>query len=390
MSIKLLQIASRIKSNEIREKILFTLYAVYEIDYYFFGVSRINSLFDTSRITFMVNLLVMIGLSLFVLVNHYTLPEIVIIGFGVLLGLYAFVIVKLNVLLISVLFMSAAKKVKLNWFIRRDFILRTTLLISIIFANRIGWIPSVVGLREGTFTFVRDSLGFGQFNITGALIMICILEYIYLNFGKLTAFAYESILILVFLTLVTTNSRGSMLAVLLYVLFSWIYQNHPEAMGQFVKRNGELVKYQFGIFSIFSIAIVTWFDYNSSFWKTLNNLVSDRINILNQYYLKFGIHLLPQKVGDYRSAGAIVMDNVYATLAIQYGLLILLIFVIVYYVLAKRAFQAKNIGFVLMLVVLMVFGLIESTFFIIGINFTIMMVFANVETENDSKLGSVS
>lgn len=377
------------KDISIREKLFFILYALYEISYYIFGASRINTFFNTSHLTFGINLLVMLGLVFFIATNKYTFNQFVIISVGLLLGLYAFWIVKLNILLMAVMFMGAAKNVNLNRFIRADLILRTVLLCSIIFANRIGLIPSLTGLREGPITIVRNTLGFGQYNITGALIMICLLEYMYLKFGRISIWGYGVIFIVIFLTLALTNSRGSMLASILYVCASVLTQFRFRWFQRFTKWLAIHAGYIFILLTIISTITVMSFNGNNSIWQTVNRISSDRINILSQYYQQFGMPLLPQAVSTYRSAGIIVMDNVYVTLAIQYGVLVLGLFTIFYYVLCQRALFRDNIEFILMLIALMIFGMIESTFFMIGINFTLIMVFANSSPVSDHILRSV-
>jgi len=376
-------------SGTLRERIFFGLYALYEVCYYLFGVSSINSFFNTSKLTLSINLLVIIGLTFFVVTNKYTFNQILLVSISILLGLYAFLVVKLNVLLMGVMFMAAAKNVNLNRFIKKDFYLRTILLSMIILANRIGWIPSRTGLREGKlFTIVRDTLGFGQFNITGALIMICVLEYVYLNFGRLTSLSYQVITLVVVLTLVLTNSRGSMLAVILYVVASWETQYHLKRYKVIALKQALYSKYIFILFTLISTITVALFNYSAAAWRAINYVTSDRVNILNQYFHQFGISLLPQVVKDYRSAGIIVMDNIYVTLAIQYGVLILMMFVIYYYILCNNALLKGNIEFIILVVTLMIFGMIESTFFIPGINFTVMMVFANLTPQKEHKLRS--
>ncbi|WP_373880082.1 O-antigen ligase family protein [Levilactobacillus brevis] len=367
------------KLVDIRENAVFLLYAIYEVCYYVFGVSRINTFFDTSHITFAVNLLVLMCLTFYILTIHYTLEQFLVISFGMLAGLYAYYALGLNVLLIGVMFMAVAKEISLNNFIQKDFKLRATLLLGIILANRVGLIPSLTGLRLGTITIVRDSLGFGQYNITGALIMICILEYIYLNFGRVPDYGYGISALVIILTLILTNSRGSMLASIIYVCLSWLCQYRNENYNAFLTFWKNKFKYTFVAFTAISLFIVSIFNPESSVWQSINQLTSDRINILNQYFRTFGIPALPQQVSDYRSAGTIVMDNVYVTLAIQYGIIVLALFIFCYYVICKRAVDEKNFAFVLMLQALMIFGVIESTFFIVGINFTVMMIFANLK-----------
>ena len=114
-------------SGTLRERIFFGLYALYEVCYYLFGVSSINSFFNTSKLTLSINLLVIIGLTFFVVTNKYTFNQILLVSISILLGLYAFLVVKLNVLLMGVMFMAAAKNVNLNRFIKKDFYLRTIL-----------------------------------------------------------------------------------------------------------------------------------------------------------------------------------------------------------------------------------------------------------------------
>lgn len=375
-----------LKDPEAKFKALFVLYATYEITYIVFGVSRINTFFNTSSLTFGVNLVVLIGLMVLILTNRYTLEEFILISLGIAMGLYAFYALKLNVLFMCVMFMAAAKSIDINLFIKKDFKLRTLLVGSIIIANRFGLIPSVTGLREGTITIVRDSLGFGQYNITGALIMICVLEYLYLNFGETPNYGYGLIAVIIVLMLVLTNSRGSMLAAIIYSGASWFYQYKTEMFEKVVSQLQSYSKYVFGALTVISISVVAIFNYSTPFWQFINRLTSDRVNILNQYLAKFGIPFLPQQVSDYRSAGIIVMDNIYVTLAIQYGIIVLVLFIVYYYLLCQQAVLKNNFALVIMAVTLMIFGMIESTFFIVGVNITVMMVFSNLDSIKQEKL----
>ncbi|MFC6179782.1 hypothetical protein [Lactiplantibacillus daowaiensis] len=366
------------KRESLREKLFFWLYAIYETCYYFLGTSNINTFFNTTRVTMIINLCVMVGLFMFSITNRYTFDQFLLVISSLILGLFAFFIVGKNVLLMGLMFAIAAKNINLNRFIRKDFTLRTVLLGIILIANRVGWIPSRIALRGGGSTVVRDSLGFNQFNVTGALIMICILEYLYLNFGNISNNTYVIIVMITGIMFYLTNSRGPMLAIVLYLVICWMKQKQEKYYNGIMTRLCEYAKYLFVLLSVLSMAAVVFFKYDNSTWQVINKLSSDRINILNQYFNEFGISLLPQKVSDYRSAGIIVMDNVYATLAIQYGLLILIVFAVFYYILCKNAFVKNNIAFVWLLITLMLFGLIESTFFMASINFTIMMVFTNL------------
>lgn len=226
-----------------RECAIFFLYAIYETCYYIFGASQIKTLFDTSRITFVVNLIVLICLTFYVATNHYTLKQFFLIILGMLLSLCAYYILSISILLMGVMLMAGAKGISLNSFIRKDFKLRTVLLLCIILANCIGLIPSMIGLREGTLTIVRDSLGFGQFNVTGALIMICILEYIYLNFGRIPNYGYGISILVIILTLILTNSRGSMLASIIYIYIAWLCQYRNKNYKVFLKFWKDKFKY---------------------------------------------------------------------------------------------------------------------------------------------------
>ncbi|MDE4489806.1 hypothetical protein, partial [Lactiplantibacillus plantarum] len=59
---------------------------------------------------------------------------------------------------------------------------------------------------------------------------------------------------------------------------------------------------------------------------------------------------------------------------------------IYYYIVCAEALKKNNIQFILMLVALMIFGIIESSFFIVGINFTVMMIFSNMSVMPNSSL----
>lgn len=373
-----------------REKCFFFLYAIYEITYLIFGASLINTFFNTSLLTMSLNLIVIIGLSILIITDHFTFNQILLVSLALIFGLYSYFVVHTNVVFIGLLFMAAAKNISLNKFIKKDFTIRVSLVSSIIIMNRFGLIPSVTGMRDGTFSFMRDSLGFVQFNVTGALIMICILEYVYLNFGKLSSAAYQFITLVIVLNLMTTNSRGSMIASIIYLACSLAAQFQFEGFKLYVDKYKNASKYLFVVFSIISIIVVALFVYKSAFWSFINRLSSDRVNILNYYFEHYGIGLLPQYVGHYRSAGIVIMDNVFVTMAIEYGIIIWGLFMMMYYTVCRRAIKANNMAFMLLVVSLMIFGIIESSFYVLGINFTMMMVYADLSPlkRSESQLGS--
>ncbi|GEL15449.1 hypothetical protein [Pediococcus cellicola] len=351
---------------------VFFVYALYEIEYFLLGASQLSANPALSKYTrlWSLGIILLLGLII-VFLNKLNTWDWLLGGAIALLGVYSYFAVKNNNLLLGALFILSAANIDFKKFVKRDLVLRTILFVTVLFLNQIGVIASNIAVRPDTGV-VRNALGFKQFNVAGAIVMSILLEYIFLHFDHINWYDVLGVAIFEGVIFKLTDSKGGLIAVGLYLVIAILNtaqkQIHPL---DFAWIKG-IVSWAFFGLSAISFYLVMNFRWGSSFWMKINSLLSDRINILSQYYHQYGIGLLPKQVGAYRGSGIVIMDNTYVTLGIQFGLIVLLVYGLFYNQLAIKAFNASDWALASLILVISIFGLVESSLYIVGINFTLV------------------
>jgi hypothetical protein len=347
----------------------FLVYLLYEIQYVFFGASQLSKQYDFHKLTFTGSALIMVCLTAIILTNKYTRIEWGIIGVMVVSAVYAYYLGNDNILLMTSLMIAAAKNVDFNVFIKRDFWVRLTLFLMILVLNLVGIISTVTAVRHDSG--IRQALGFTQFNTAGALAMSILLEWLFIRFYRLKWFDYLGAIGFTLLIFKFTNSRGAMIASLVMIGIALLYQFKLVEFFDYSILL-KIIQSLFLIFTLSSFFVIIIFRSGFSFAIRINQILSDRINILSQYLYGYGLHLIPIKVGTYRQSGVIIMDNAYVMIGVEFGIVILLIFCYLYWRLFNSAIQQRNLALLALGISICMFGLIESTVYLVGVNFTLI------------------
>lgn len=362
---------------------VFFVYALYEIEYFLLGASQLSANPALAKYTRLWSLVIILLLGLIIIfLNKLNSWDWLLGGTIALLGVYSYFVVKNNNLLLGALFILSAAKIDFKRFVKRDLVLRTILFLTVLFLNQVGVIASNIAVRPDTGV-VRNALGFKQFNVAGAIVMSILLEYIFLHFNRINWYDIFGIVIFEGIIFKLTDSKGGLIAVSLYLLIAILNtvkkQIHPL---DFAWIKG-IISWAFFGLSAISFYLVINFSWGSPLWMKINSVLSDRINILSQYYHQYGIGILPKQVGAYRGSGIVIMDNTYVTLGIQFGLIVLLVYGLFYNRLAIRAFNANDWAMASLILVICIFGIVESSLYIVGINFTLV---ALLSTNKENRL----
>lgn len=294
-----------------------------------------------------VNLVYLIGCSVVILVSAFFSK------------LYLFV--KMLLCVISMVPIKAKKIIKY------DMHFRSICMLIIICLSLIGLFPIYSSaMRDGK---LRMILGFNHPNHLGLYFMIVLMEYLFLNYSKITV---KKMLVL----------SAIIIALPIYTISRTIYFSVISILVLFVfaKINPKFLRCKSWVWlPIAILAINLWciinYDSSSGFWNELNLLLSGRLYIANRYYEIFGITWFGQffeYLGNKINWGTDYLDNAYMLLAISYGVFVLAMFVITYCKIIKSAIKREDAALLICIIVFLIYGTSELYMINIGFNFTLI------------------
>ncbi|APX71956.1 hypothetical protein M5C72_02110 [Companilactobacillus allii] len=214
-------------------------------------------------------------------------------------------------------------------------------------------IPNVQTVR---LEAVRYSLGFLNPNTISSYLLAIIIKYSVAYREKMDIKIIILLNIIILVTVRFTDSRTNLILFLIFdflLLFYFILKRSKKNMEFYnilLKRGTKLTV-------LFSIAL-TWlvgkyFYFGSSFWLTLNKLFSARLSSIYSFQQQYGYSVFGQKIdkisgymADQLGMSAKILDNAYAQLAIEYGIVVLIVF-IVFYFKSINIFFYQNISILL-------------------------------------------
>lgn len=289
-----------------------------------------------------------------------------LIGYSIIILVSAFfsksyIFVKMLLCTISMLPIKTDKVIKYDMYIR---IICMFIIISL---SLIGVFPIYSSaIRDGK---LRMLLGFSHPNHLGLYCMIVLMEYLFLNYSKITIkkmLVLSAIIMVLPFYIISRTVYFSMIGILVLFIFSKINSKF-------------LLKKIWIALPIIITAINFWFiiNYNSSdeLWNKLNLLLSGRLYIANRYYEIFGITWLGQFLTGMESKinwGTSALDNAYINLIIRDGIFILLMFVGIYCKTIKSAVKRGDAALLICIIVFLIYGTSELFMINIGFNFTLI------------------
>lgn len=275
-------------------------------------------------------------------------------------------ITKGNAIWNIVLFVIASKKIDIRKIIKFDLGAKIIIMIFVLLLYKGGFTESIVIYRANA---PRYGLGFGHPNTFGVYLLSICLDLIFLTFNN-SKKKFSVVFCMVSYVIIATfcDSRSSMntliIVTCLTVLFSvW-------------KKNSIVLEFLAKIpwlFLILSFTVTIMYKYANyfPFIYKLNELLSNRILLMYQFFEKYSITIFGNYFIDYRTEAtttAGVLDNAYMLLLIKFGIIVTFLIIWAISKRMKIAVKNKEIGLIICFTGFLFFGLIENGMIVLFYN----------------------
>jgi hypothetical protein len=282
-----------------------------------------------------------------------------------LVGLLLMVIVFFSgqtLLLDTFLFIFCARNILFKDIIKITLIIHIFMIIFIILSNYFGIIQDVnVWYRDDGI--IRYALGYNYCTLVAQYYFHIILMFIVLKDGKKLKLI-ETILILIinYIIYIYTDTRAVFFLICILIPLTYIisFFDKPLKNGIISKL---LFKYCFPISALISIIGSINYDKSNIIYLVLNKLFSGRLDLGLKGYEQFGISWFGQKIQWITGAGSYdtynYVDSSYLKIALNYGIILLIILCIVFVFIGKFAIENNKKYFCLVLMFLAVHSITD-------------------------------
>lgn len=377
--------------------LFFTAYIVFMSCNFLFKLSTMKSFMgmDTSllaKITiYPMYLLLVIKIIFYQKYNRNEL--ILIIGTGTVL-LVSSLISGVQLLVTAFIFIVSAKDIDIKKVIKITLIIQIICIILIAALAISGVIEHRMVDRNDSI--MRYALGFKHPNALASQVLQFMTCWVLYRWNDLNYKDYMGIVILIFVTEFITNSRTNLLLMLLLVILITSYKFlcnkkllQVDVIDKFLSI---IVKITVVATPIVSLLMGIIYNSNNSILKIINKLFSGRIKLLNDYYVEKGYSLMGQKIeiiSTFASKKSYVhdttaLDNAYGHMAVRYGIIVLILFVVGYYLLVNRATKEKNIPLLICILIYFIFGISEIYIFNLPYNIMILYLSSVIYSEKNT------
>ena len=296
------------------------------------------------------------------------------------------------------LLILAARDVSADVIIRTFLCVYFSLMIVTVLAASVGIIEDTVQDLERN----RHYLGFTWTTHGPMIFLFCSFCYIYLKKGFINIIETLLMLLGSFYFFKMTNSRFIFLISVGSIMFFWIFKSNRfiNTVTALFKR---LILLSPFLIAFFSIMLHALYNPESGFWTKLNDMLSNRLALGKNAIVEYGLSLFGkpiiwkaweykvETVDDYN-----YVDCSYLNILLLNGLLFLLVVLVAYWFIMKKAYDSRNYHLVWICFFILVLSITEPRLVHLSYNpfillvLTKMMNLSNVKVNNDWNRLSVS
>lgn len=251
------------------------------------------------------------------------------------------------------------RQVHLRDLISYDFTIRFCSVFTIIFLALIGVLDKEMVVQN------RTVYGFNTPNTLGLYILDLFLEFIYLR-NKISKIRWHHICFFIAVSYASVKlniSRTMLLCVILTIILIVLAKIYPKIL------LNRFITYIPIVISIVSLFIFVNYDVHNKYLSELNSMLTGRIYLGNLYYEKYGFSILGQKV-----VHTLPFDSGYIRLAVQYGLVIMFLFVILYKKLFTYCIINNDELLLICSIIFVIYGFSEFHVCYVTTNFTLLFI----------------
>lgn len=350
--------------NKINVKSIF--YIAYTMAIFYWMFTNVKYISDFRSI--IINIVyVLLTFLCIIQAKKYSVKTILLIGISILIIGISWQVSNSNTLIVLLLFIVASKSINFKDLVKYDIKIKIAFLLIIVLLY-------YLGLTENYFMYrsdgaLRSSMGLSHPNTFGVYIFSICCEYIYIRYPNLKIKELILLLIATFVIDYFSDSRGSTYSMIILILgIVFINKKHTKILEKKAIQN--IILSLFIIFTILSLWTANEYSKGNEIMYKLNEILSGRIRFssqfLNDYSAKlFGnsMELLGVKEANETGKQALVLDNAYVKLILQYGILSYLLFGLSVYISFRYAFKNKDYAFCIIFCIYILRGFTGNVLF---------------------------
>ena len=261
------------------------------------------------------------------LTQRYHLKSAFISFAAFLVGLLSLQITHDRNFLVLIIYVLAAKDIQIEHLAKILFISEIVLIPTIAIMCGFGLIDNILVARDDGS--LRYAIGFSHPNRLGSNLLALCFSYSILMYCQKKRFAFLFYLICALLTLFIASSRTAAFTILMMYALFILFTNSEKKYSS--EQISVVVTACIGFFACMSLWFMVNYDSRVGWMRLVNALLSNRLLLMNAYYISNPIQSFGYPIDGLNPVlgitGASVIDNVYAKLAIQYGIIPLIFYI---------------------------------------------------------------
>lgn len=355
----------------------FFLYLGYNLIFIAYFMDRVVFLSNYLKIIKLFGLL-SISLFCFIKRNEYSRKDIIKIATLMFFAILIYYFSTDNAFIVLFFLIFACKNLKIDNVIRCDLYSKCLIILFLYIFSKLNLTNEYIVYRG---SILRSSFGFSHPNNFSLALTSIIIDFLYLKRNQLKWFALFLPLTAFFIVYKYTDSRASMILIViigLLMLYKIIIKNKNIKLVNKIFDNKIfqfLVKNSWIIMTLISFAVVLLYYLKTKIGISFNNKLSGRLSMWNKFLNNYSIKLFGNSVEFISSEDSailnqnvMVIDNSYIRLLIQYGSFIFIYFYYLFYKLFNRLFNNKNFLMIVICLIFILYGFVESGIYKITIN----------------------
>ena len=293
--------------------------------------------------------------------KNYTYKQLIVILCILVLSIVNFVVSSEKNLLKLVLLVLTFKDLKFDDFIKKDYYLKITLVLSIVFLYFMGFTEANQYYRDGV---LRGTFGFKHPNILGLYLMMICLDYYYINRNKSFARPLIVSVIIAIIIFKYIDSRTTSILLIctsITIIINKLFNNHvvKNWITKFIVKNLYL------ILIILSVILTELYSSNTDFAKNINILLSGRLYFNDLFLSEYNINLFGNNI---YADDTLILDSSYINILLRYGIIGVALFYVLLRKMINKAYNDKNYTMVIILTILILYGFTESFLYKVASN----------------------
>lgn len=292
-------------------------------------------------------------------------------------------VIRDKTLVFLLLMMLLCLDVRIEQIIKVHFFTTMVLLCMTVIFSQIGLLNDIVSAGERT----RHYLGFFWTTTGPILFLFLTLEFYYLNKGKISFFCFLFINLIAYYFYYMTNTRMAFAMTVFSSCFFFIYERFR--LNYIIERFKNI--WVFSPFLTAFVAVICHWLYNPNnhVWYRINEIMSGRLSLGKKAIEKYGVHFFGCNIKwvGFQLDGSLngtynYVDSSYLQILLQFGLIPLLIILLGYSLLIKKAFERNEFYFIVVIMIILLFSMTEPRLINSVFNIFALLLFKGLESED--------